>query len=50
MNTLGMALLVLLGLYVVAATIFIILENRRPQTTLARLLAFIFVPLIGFLV
>jgi cardiolipin synthase len=43
-------LLTLLGLYVLATGIFLITENRRPQETLAWLLAFYFAPGIGLLI
>jgi cardiolipin synthase len=39
-----------LALYALVATSFIILENRRPQATLAWLLVFFFAPGIGLLV
>jgi cardiolipin synthase len=39
-----------LALYALAATVFIIVENRRPQATLAWLLVFFFAPGIGLLV
>ncbi len=38
------------ALYIVGVTIFIILENRNPKSTLAWLLAFYLVPVIGLLV
>jgi cardiolipin synthase len=39
-----------LALYALAATVFIIVENRRPQATLAWMLVFFFAPGIGLLV
>jgi cardiolipin synthase A/B len=50
MGQLGMILTASLSLYALAATVFIILENRRPQATLAWLLVFFFAPGIGLLV
>ena len=39
-----------IGLYALIATVFLILENRRPQATLAWMLVFTFLPGIGLLV
>jgi hypothetical protein len=50
MGELGIILTASLSLYALAATVFIILENRRPQATLAWMLAFFFAPGIGLLV
>ena len=47
MNTI---LLTLAGLYVLAMSVFLISENRRPQATLAWLLVFFFAPGIGVLI
>jgi cardiolipin synthase len=50
MGQLGMFVTASLSLYALAATVFIILENRRPQATLAWMLVFFFAPGIGLLV
>jgi cardiolipin synthase A/B len=50
MGQLGMIITAALSLYALAATMFIILENRRPQATLAWMLVFFFAPGIGLLV
>ena len=47
---LGSLLAAALALYALAAAGFIILENRRPQATMAWMLVFIFAPGIGLLV
>jgi cardiolipin synthase len=39
-----------LAVYALVATVFLVLENRRPQATLAWMLAFFFAPGIGLLV
>ena len=39
-----------LAAYALLATVFIVLENRRPQATLAWMLVFFFAPGIGLLV
>lgn len=44
------SLLTLLSVYALAAGVFLIAENRRPQATLAWLLAFVFAPGVGLLV
>jgi cardiolipin synthase len=46
---LGTVLTVSLTLYVLVAGAFLLLENRRPQATLAWLLAFVFIPGLGVL-
>ena len=38
-----------IGLYAIVTGIFLISENRRPQATLAWMLAFIFAPGVGLL-
>jgi cardiolipin synthase A/B len=43
-------LTVALALYSLVMTVFLISENRRPQTTLAWILVFVFVPVIGALI
>ena len=50
MGQLGTILTAALSLYALAATVFIILENRRPQATLAWMLVFFFAPVLGLLV
>jgi cardiolipin synthase len=47
MGGLGTLLLAAFGLYALATGIFLITENRRPQATLAWLLAFVFAPVVG---
>lgn len=42
--------LTLVGLYTLAVGVFLILENRQPQTTLAWLLVFFFAPGVGVLI
>ncbi|HVK15299.1 MAG TPA: PLDc N-terminal domain-containing protein [Fimbriiglobus sp.] len=49
MSDLGKVLTVSLTLYVLVAGVFLLLENRRPQATLAWLLAFVFIPGVGLL-
>jgi len=49
-NHLGTILTTALALYALGTGLFLILENRRPQATLAWMLAFIFAPGIGLLV
>jgi cardiolipin synthase len=46
---LGTILTVSLTLYVLVAGVFLVLENRRPQATLAWLLAFVLAPGVGVL-
>jgi cardiolipin synthase A/B len=46
----GGILTVSLSLYALVTTVFLILENRRPQATLAWMLAFFFAPGIGLLI
>ena len=41
---------IFLVLYLISAAFFIILENRRPQSTYAWLLAFVALPVVGFLI
>ncbi len=43
-------LLIPLGLYALGMSVFLIFENRRPQATLAWLLAFFFLPVLGGLI
>jgi cardiolipin synthase A/B len=50
MSHLGTILTVSLALYAVGMAVFLILENRRPQATLAWMLVFIFAPGIGLLI
>jgi cardiolipin synthase A/B len=50
MNHLGTILTVSLTLYGLGMCLFLISENRRPQATLAWMLAFIFAPGIGLLI
>jgi cardiolipin synthase A/B len=50
MRELGILLTAALSLYALGVTLFIILENRRPQATLAWMLVFFFAPGIGLLV
>ena len=50
MSNIGTILTASLALYALVTGVFLISENRRPQTTLAWLLAFIFVPGIGVLI
>ncbi|WP_191059541.1 cardiolipin synthase [Geminicoccus harenae] len=49
MSDLAVAVTTLITLYALVTGIFLISENRRPQTTLAWMLAFLFVPGIGVL-
>lgn len=49
MDQLGTILTVSLALYALAAGIYLIAENRRPQATLAWMLVFLFLPRIGLL-
>lgn len=46
----GPILSIVLAVYALATCIFLILENRRPQATLAWMLVFVFAPGIGVLV
>jgi len=50
MENLGAVLTILLALYALGTGLFLILENRRPQATLAWMLAFIFAPGVGLLI
>ena len=50
MNHLGTILTTALTLYAIGTGLFLMLENRRPQATLAWMLAFFFAPGIGLLV
>ncbi|MDF2457838.1 MAG: cls [Nitrospira sp.] len=50
MSHLGTILTVSLALYALGMAVFLILENRRPQATLAWMLVFIFAPGIGLLI
>jgi cardiolipin synthase len=50
MGELGIIPTASLSLYALAATMFLILENRRPRATLAWMLVFFFAPGIGSLV
>jgi cardiolipin synthase A/B len=50
MGRLGTILTTLLAIYALGMTVFLISENRRPQATLAWLLAFFFAPGIGVLI
>ena len=50
MSDIGTTLTVSLTLYALLTTVFLILENRRPQATLAWMLAFFFAPGIGVLI
>jgi cardiolipin synthase len=43
-------LAVSLALYALVMTVFLISENQRPQATLAWILVFVFVPVIGALI
>jgi cardiolipin synthase len=49
-NHIGGVLAAFVASYALAATAFLILENRRPQATLAWMLVFIFLPGVGLLV
>ncbi len=49
MPHLGTILSTGLAVYGIASALFLISENRRPQTTLAWMLAFVFAPVIGVL-
>jgi cardiolipin synthase len=49
MSQIGTIVTTTLSLYALGAVVFLISENRRPQATLAWLLAFIFAPGIGVL-
>jgi cardiolipin synthase len=48
-GNIGTILSVSLTLYALAATLYLISENRRPQATLAWMLVFIFLPGLGLL-
>src|SRR5690606_22476697 len=50
MHYIGTVLTVALGLYALVTGVFLILENRRPQSTLAWMLAFILAPGLGVLI
>jgi cardiolipin synthase len=50
MSHLGTILTTSLALYALGTGVFLILENRRPQATLAWLLVFIFAPGVGVLI
>ncbi len=50
MHYIGTILTVALGLYALVTGVFLILENRRPQSTLAWMLAFILAPGLGVLI
>jgi cardiolipin synthase len=50
MSHLGTILTTLLALYALVTGVFLVLENRRPQATLAWMLVFLFAPGIGLLV
>jgi cardiolipin synthase len=50
MGHIGTLLTVLLALYALVMTVFLISENRRPQATLAWILVFVFAPVIGGLI
>jgi cardiolipin synthase A/B len=50
MSHIGTILTVSLALYALVMTVFLISENRRPQATLAWILVFVFVPVIGALI
>ena len=50
MNHLGTILTTALTLYAIGTGLFLMLENRRPQATLAWMLAFFFAPGIGLLI
>jgi cardiolipin synthase A/B len=50
MDHLGTILTASLVLYALGTGVFLILENRRPQATLAWMLVFIFAPGIGLLI
>jgi cardiolipin synthase len=50
MSHIGMILTIALTLYAVTMCVFLISENRRPQSTLAWMLVFIFAPGIGALI
>ena len=50
MRHIGTILTTLLGLYALVTGLFLISENRRPQSALAWMLAFLFAPGIGVLV
>ena len=47
MGDLGTALTVVFAIYALGMSIFLILENRRPQATLAWMLIFFTAPIIG---
>jgi cardiolipin synthase A/B len=50
MDHLGTILTTALALYAIGTGLFLILENRRPQATMAWMLAFFFAPGIGLLI
>jgi cardiolipin synthase A/B len=50
MSSLSTVIWALLGLYGLGMTVFLISENRRPQSTLAWMLAFFVAPVIGALI
>ncbi len=50
MSDIGTILATVLALYALVTAIFLILENRRPQSTLAWMLAFVFAPGVGLLI
>lgn len=50
MSSLNTVIWALLGLYGLGMTIFLVSENRRPQSTLAWMLAFFVAPVIGALI
>lgn len=47
MSDVGTALTIVFALYALGMTVFLILENRRPQATLAWMLIFFTAPVIG---
>lgn len=49
MSQIGTIVTAALSLYALVAAVFLVSENRRPQATLAWLLAFVFAPGIGVL-
>ena len=50
MSTLAKVTMIAFSLYALVAIIFLISENRRPQGTLAWVLAFFFMPVLGLLI
>lgn len=50
MSEIGSIAATVLGLYALVTGVFLVSENRRPQATLAWMLAFVFAPGIGVLV